>query len=128
MSNKMKTVMAVLLLGVSSLSMAADLADDMDTLNSNLTKALGADSVPAFKQSLQNMRVAALDAQQALPPKLEGKATDSPERTDYRQGFTILVGQIDQAAALADQGKLPEAKKVAETMKDTRNTYHKKYR
>ncbi len=40
----------------------------------------------------------------------------------------VLIGEIDGALALADQGKLDEAKQAAQDFKDTRNTYHKKYR
>lgn len=126
-----KTVMALIaaaLLSASSLTMAASVADNMDTIAENYGKVLKADSTDVIKKGLQAMRVAALDAQKGIPTKLKDKAEDSPEVKDFRHGLDTLVGQIDGALALADQGKLDEAKKAAQDFKPTRDTYHKKFR
>ncbi|KYQ98283.1 cytochrome B562 [Serratia plymuthica] len=128
MSNKLKALMALALLGASSLAVAADLGDDMDTIAGNYKTVLSTNSTDTLKQSLQNMRAAALDAKQATPPKLENKAAGSPEIKDFQHGMDQLIGQIDQSLALANQGKLAEAKKIAQGFKQTRDVNHKKFR
>ncbi|EBH2659582.1 cytochrome b562 [Salmonella enterica subsp. enterica serovar Miami] len=107
---------------------AADLEDDMDILAQNLGVVQTTTDTAKMKASLENMRNAALDAQKSTPPKLDGKSTDSTEMKDYRYGLNVLIGQIDKAMKLTDEGKITEAHKVATELKETRNTYHSKYR
>jgi|SRR5471032_3095684 soluble cytochrome b562 len=121
-------MVAVALLGSSSMVLAADVGTNMDTIADNYGKALKAGNAQDFEASLANMKAAALDAKNATPPKLEGKAANSPEIQDYKKGMDELVAGIDKASALAKAGKLDDAKKEAQGFKAIRDENHKKFR
>ncbi|EGK1568315.1 cytochrome b562 [Salmonella enterica] len=119
--------MGMLFLG-SAYVFAADLDDNMDILAQNLGVFQTTTDTAKMKSSLENMRNAAVDAQKSTPPKLEGKSTDSVEMKDYRHGLNILIGQIDKANKLISERKIKEAQEVVIELKETRDTYHSKYR
>jgi soluble cytochrome b562 len=113
----------------SSVSLcAADLEQDMDTLNANLKIVKKTDDAREMQQALTRMRAAAQDAKQSTPEKLEGQPADSTQIKDYHAGLDSLIAQIDVVSTLAKANNVEGAKREAAKFDEIRNTNHKKFR
>lgn len=127
-----KNMLAMLVISVcafgSVTASAAGLSDNMKTMGTNLQIVEKTNDAAELKNALTQMRTAAQSAKEELPAKLKDKAADSAEVKDYHHGYDILTGQIDEALKLTEEGKIPEAKAMAEQFKGTRGEYHRKYR
>ena len=128
MNKWLVSALAACALTAGSLAHAQGVDEHMKAIAKSYRTVLNADSPEAFKQGLTTMKQEAQLAQKGVPDKLEGKSPDSPEMKDFRHGLDELIGEIDAAQALADAGKLDQAKQAAEQFKATRDEYHKKYK
>jgi len=107
---------------------ARELGEDMDILAANYSAVLKSDNADTLKHALAAMHDAALDARKGTPSKLKGQPANSPQMQDFQQGVTMLIGQIEQAQALAEKGEVKQAQDVAKQFKQTRDENHAKFR
>ncbi len=98
----------------------------MKVMGKSLGAAEKADDVAGLKKELQTLRDAAAAAQKQVPDHLRNQAADSADRKLFAEGISKLLGQIDASLALANAGKLAEAKASLAELKATRGDYHKK--
>ncbi|XBS69402.1 cytochrome b562 [Acerihabitans sp. KWT182] len=129
MNKPLVTMLSFTLLMLCPLgAQARALADDMDALAANYSAVLKTDDLATLQHALNGMHDAAQDARSGTPPKLKGQAADSAQMKDFRQGITTLLGQIEQAQALAQKGDIKQAKAVAAQFKQTEKENHAKFR
>lgn len=121
-------MLSVSLLFSSASLYAADLEQDMDTLNANLKIVKKTDDAQTMQKALTAMRAAAQDAKKSTPEKLEGQAAGSPQIKDYHAGLDSLIAQIDVVAGLVKANNIAGAKKEAEKFDAIRTANHKKFR
>lgn len=126
-----KHVIAMLslsLLFTSASLYAADLEQDMDTLNANLKIVKKTDDAREMQKALNEMRSAAQDAKKSTSESLEGQPADSAQMKDFRAGLDSLIAQIDVVNELAKSSNIDGAKAEAKKLDDIRTANHKKFR
>ncbi|EAQ3218114.1 cytochrome b562 [Salmonella enterica] len=119
---------AALLTVLLSSTAFADLKDNMQTLSRNLNVVEASQDGNEILNALDEMKSAALKSRDEIPDSLEGKDNKSPEWHDYQKGYDSLIVTIDKARKLVLDGNVSEAKKLVNELKETRNSWHKKYR
>ena len=98
------TVMLSVALSFSSLSFAAKLEQNMDTLAKNFKVFNKADNQNDALKALDHMKAAALDAKQVKLKNSDAKAPSSDALYDQ------LLAEIDKTRVLVQGGKLDQAK------------------
>ncbi|MFD1438974.1 cytochrome b562 [Acinetobacter terrae] len=98
------TVMLSVTLSFSSLSFAAKLEQNMDTLAKNFKVFNKAENQTDALQALDNMKAAALDAKQVKLKNHDANAMTSDALYDQ------LLAEIDKTRLLVQDGKLDQAK------------------
>lgn len=110
-------------------SFAADLGQDMDTIEKNYELFQQTQNTQQALTALTAMQQAVLDAKQSIPMKLLGQSDNSPEVQGYRQALDGLDTELNQTLALVKAGDLQQAHAQAIPVIDQmRKTNHQKFR
>lgn len=122
MRKSLLSLLAIAVLSTSAVATAATLGGDMKDI-AGIYKSLDkAKSGDEMSKMLTDMRAKVEDAKTHTPEKAQ------QDVAGYHAQMDKLIGQIDSAKKLADEGKLVEAKAVATEMAATRNEGHSKYK
>lgn len=121
---KFKHILSVALLALAT-NVMADVGAEMSQMNREaraLNKAL---TVEEFTQSSDRFLEAAEQAKKTMPRSLHD---DQEKFKGYQQGMQEVIDVVTQAKALAVEGHLDEAKKVAERLDSLKKHYHHEYK
>ncbi|MHA3049269.1 cytochrome b562 [Acinetobacter sp. ANC 4641] len=123
------------MMGVVTLSLvvqsvfAADLGQDMETLENNYELFQETQNTQQAVTALITMQKAVLDAKQSIPMKLIGQPDNSPEVQGYRKALDGLDKELSQTLALVKAGNLQQAHEQAiPTIDNMRKINHQKFR
>lgn len=115
-------------LSVSHLATAASLQTNMVSIATAYADFSKSKNAKDAENALNQMKLAAIDAQQSKPSKLANKPDNSAEVMDYHKGLDQLIAEIDKTNLLVKAGKLDQAKVEGKTLLDIRNVNHKKFK
>lgn len=108
---------------------AADLGQDMETLENNYELFQETQNTQQALSALTAMQKAVLDAKQSIPMKLIGQPDNSPEVLGYRKALDSLNTELAQTLVLVKAGNLQQAHEQAIPAIDSmRKTNHQKFR
>lgn len=122
----MKRAMIAVSIALASVTLALPLAgqasvkEEMRAMAGSYKGANGASDAATLKSELQTMK------EHATKAKADPEFNKGPDSQVFNEGLGKLIAQIDDAIALVDAGKLPEAKTATDNLKKTRAEYHKK--
>lgn len=128
MRKSLLAIVTATVMSVSFVASAASLEAEMKVLAKNFEVVTTTADATEFVKALQEMRGAAEAASKITPDKLSGKAEDSKEMQEYRQGYADLIAKIDEAIKQAEAKDMTAAKATAEGLAEIRNANHKLFR
>ncbi|OOF46187.1 cytochrome b562 [Rodentibacter trehalosifermentans] len=125
----MKKLFALFIFSLFTTSIFAsehiNLRDEMMVMAQRLNFANRANSVEEFQQNMTAFIEAAEKSKVTQPPKWEG---DVSQFSGYQQGLQKVIDVAKEAAELANQNKLNEAKEKIGELPELRKMYHKLYK
>lgn len=125
--NKMTKICFSVLLAGSLLTPAlanATTSEDMRDMQKSYTAATKADDAAALSTFREHVE----HAKTQVPPDFAKQPADGPDRKAYVEGLDKILQKVDSAQALADAGKLSEAKAVLAEINTLKGEYHSKLR
>lgn len=122
---KLATLLCLAALGLSALTHAeVSVKAEMKAMGQGFKAVNEAKDAAALKKELAGLRDASIKAQS----KVATSANKGDMDKTFLDGIGKLIAAIDSAAALADAGKLDEAKAAIGNIKAVRDEFHKKLR
>lgn len=119
-------LLALSFLAFSSIaSEPVNLRDEMMVMSQRLIFAVKAHNAEEFTDNLNVFIDAAEKSKTTMPPKWNGDKSQFP---GYQQGLQKVIDLAKEANALAQQGKLDEAKTKLDEMPELRKMYHSLYK
>lgn len=122
---KLKTLLAVSLLAISTTAMSAGVMKEMFQMKQQLNLLNSAETVEAFQASANNFITLSEQAKATMPASLEG---DETRFKGYQAGMQEVIDVVKKANEQAKAGKLDEAKALLAELDDMRQKYHKEYK
>ena len=121
---KIKAILLSTLLAISSLA-TANVMSEMFQMNRELMGLARANTLEEFNKSADSFIELSKKAQATMPASLD----DDQERfKGYQQAMQEVIDVVEQAKKLAEEGKLDEAKTVAEKLGKLKKLYHSEYK
>lgn len=108
---------------------AADLGQDMETLENNYELFQETQNTQQALSALTAMQKAVLDAKKSIPMTLIGEPDHSPKVQQYQKGLDDLNAELTQTVAMVKAGHLQQAREQAIPVIDQiKKTNHQKFR
>lgn len=121
---KFKFLAATLLFAVSAQA-TANVKMEMFQMNRQVGMLIHAENAEEFKAGAERFIQAAKAAKEKMPMSLEG---DQTRFEGYQKAMQELIDTTQQAADLAEQGKLDEAKEIAKQLNQLKKVGHSEYK